>query len=91
MWGGLALGTVLSLPVYIFYAGSDYDPRRGLIFQGVAGTLGLGAGALIGKPDKKGAIAEDEEPEHPRFARVMGGGLMPVNQGVGAQVYGTLW
>lgn len=91
MWGGLALGTAVSLPVYIFYAGGDHDPRRGLIFQGVAGLLGLGAGAFIGKPEKKGAIVENEEPGRPRFARVLGGGLFPVQGGAGAQVYGQLW
>ena len=90
MWGGLAIGTVISLPVYAFYAAADeYDPRRGLIFQGVAGTLGLAAGALIGEPDKKGAIVKDER--HPEFARVLGGGVTPTKNGVSATVYGTLW
>src|SRR5206468_1221373 len=75
MWGGLALGEAISLPVYIFYAGSKYDPRRGLIFQAVAGTLGIGAGALWGYPDKAGAVVKNEL--HPRFARLLGGSLMP--------------
>jgi hypothetical protein len=92
MWGGLALGTLISLPVYFFYAGSDeFDARRGLIFQGVAGTLGLAAGALIGTPDKKGAIAEVEDDTHPRFAKILGGSLMPVDRGLGASIYGSLW
>jgi hypothetical protein len=91
MWGGLAIGTAVSLPVYIFYAGSDYDARRGLIFQGVAGALGLGAGALIGSPDKKGAALLNEEEERPAFARVLGGSLVPYAGGLGAQVYGELW
>lgn len=97
MWGGYGIGTAVSLPVYIFYAAApDYDPRRGLIFQGVAGTLGLVAGALIGKPDRPGAIAREEEEErerarHPKFARVTGGSLAPVHGGVGATVVGELW
>jgi hypothetical protein len=91
MWGGLALGTLVSLPVYIFYAGSDHDPRRGLIFQGVAATLGLGAGALIGRPDKKGAMAENEDNDKPPFAQLTGGGLMPVRGGMGVQMHGALW
>lgn len=92
MWGGFALGAVVSLPVYIFYAGSDYDPRRGLIFQGVASTIGIGAGALLGRPDKKGALVRNEDPEPaPRFAQVLGGGLLPVPGGMGAQVVGQLW
>jgi hypothetical protein len=91
MWGGMAIGTAVSLPVYIFYAGSDYDPRRGLIFQGVAGLLGVGAGALIGSPDRKGAVVWNEEEERPAFARVLGGSLVPYKGGLGAQVYGELW
>jgi hypothetical protein len=91
MWGGLALGTVVSLPVYLFYAGSDHDPRRGLVFQGVAGTLGLVAGALIGRPDKPGAIAEAPSTTRPAFAKIRGGGLMPIDHGIGAQVSGELW
>jgi hypothetical protein len=89
MWGGLGLGTALSLPVYIFYAGSDHDARRGLIFQGVAGTLGLAAGALIGTPDKPGAMVENDD--HPKFARLLGGGLFPVPGGAGVQAFGQLW
>jgi hypothetical protein len=90
MWGGLAIGSVITAPVYIFYAGSDYDPRRGLIFQGVAGTLGLAAGALIGRPDKKGALVK-QELERPKFARILGGGLHPVDGGLGVSAYGELW
>ena len=65
--------------------------RRGLIFQGVAATLGLAAGALIGRPDKPGAIAEAPSTTRPAFAKISGGGLMPINHGMGAQVSGELW
>lgn len=94
MWGGFAIGVAASLPVYIFYAGSDYDPRRGLIFQGIAGLLGIGAGALIGRPDKKGALVWDDpgdDRERPAFARVLGGSVVPYPGGLGAQVLGELW
>lgn len=93
MWGGLGIGTVVSLPVYIFYAGSDYDPRRGLIFQGVAGALGIAAGALIGRPDARGAVVrnEHEERRRPPWARVLGGSLVPHEGGIGARVVGELW
>ena len=91
MWGGLALGSAITAPVYIFYAGSDHDPRRGLIFQAVGGTLGLGAGALIGRPDKKGAIAGQEEDRQPRFARILGGSFHPIERGFGASMHGQLW
>ncbi len=98
MWGGFAIGEAASLLVYPFYAASDADPRRGLIFQGVAGTIGLVAGAFIGRPDTPGSIAREERREHEeedrrrhgRFARVIGGGLMPVPGGMGASVTG-IW
>jgi hypothetical protein len=98
MWGGFAIGEVASLLVYPFYAAGDSDPRRGLIFQGVAGTIGMVAGAFIGRPDTPGSIAREQKREHDeedrqrhgRFARVVGGGLMPVPGGMGASVMG-IW
>ena len=47
MWMGFGAGVGLSLPIYLFYAGGTHDARRGLIFQGTAGTLGLVAGAVF--------------------------------------------
>ncbi|WP_437658223.1 hypothetical protein [Sorangium sp. So ce1182] len=93
MWGGLGIGTVVSLPIYFAYIGSDHDPRRGLIAQGAAGTLGLVAGALfLGKPDPAGEVAANEEQRaHPPFARVLGGSLVPYRGGMGAVVLGELW
>ena len=98
MWGGFAIGEAASLLVYPFYAAGDSDPRRGLIFQGVAGTIGMVAGAFIGRPDTPGSIAREQKREHDeedrqrhgRFARVVGGGLMPVPGGMGASVMG-IW
>jgi len=93
MWGGLGIGTAASLLVYPFYAASDADPRHGLIFQAVAGLVGIGAGALIGRPDPRGPFTaqEEERPHKPRFARILGGGLMPVMGGAGASIVGELW
>ncbi|KYF90466.1 hypothetical protein [Sorangium sp. So ce388] len=93
MWGGLGIGTVVSLPIYFAYIGSDHDPRRGLIAQGAAGTLGLVAGALfLGKPDPAGEVAASEEQrDRPPFARVLGGSLVPYRGGMGAVVLGELW
>ena len=91
MWGGAAIGAAASLPVYILYAGSDKDPRRGLIAQGVAATLGIGAGAFIGRPDRRGALVYNEPEEDPPFARVLGAGPLGVPGGMGAQVMGQLW
>ncbi|XYH96078.1 hypothetical protein ACMHYB_51190 [Sorangium sp. So ce1128] len=93
MWGGLGIGTVVSLPIYFAYIGSEHDPRRGLIAQGAAGTLGLVAGALfLGKPDPAGGVAANEEQrDRPAFARVLGGSLVPYRGGMGAVVLGELW
>lgn len=98
MWGGFAIGQAASLLVYPFYAASDSDPRTGLIYQGVLGTIGLVAGAFIGRPDTPGSLAREERQEHEeqdrqrhgRFARIIGGGLMPVPGGAGASVTG-IW
>ena len=91
MWYGLGLGQLASFPVYIFYAGSDHDPRGGLVVQGIAGAIGIGAGALIGKADGPATRGANELTERPAFAELLGGGLMPVEKGAGVQVYGTLW
>ena len=91
MWGGLAIGEAVTLPVYLFYAGSKADPRRGLIVQGIGGTLGVIGGALIGRPEHRGAVAElDEELQEQKYwetdkhkFRITGAGLMPVESGMG--------
>ncbi len=100
MWGGFGAGIVVSLPVYLFYVGGDHDARRGLVFQGAAGTLGVLAGALftIDRRDfgASGArhVARREEAaarRSPIGLRLTGGGLMPVRDGVGLQVQGVLF
>jgi hypothetical protein len=98
MWGGFAIGEAASLLVYPFYAASDSDPRTGLIYQGILGSIGLVAGAFIGRPDTPGSLAREEKREHEEqerqrhghFARIVGGGLMPVPGGAGASVTG-IW
>jgi hypothetical protein len=96
MWGGFGIGEAVSALVYPIYAGTGGDPRHGLIFQGVTGTVGAVAGAFIGKPDRPGAVAREEKEDeewlkHPHFARIRGGGLMPVQGGAGASLSGQLW
>jgi hypothetical protein len=96
MWGGMGIGMVASLPVYIFYAGSEkYDARRGMIFQAVAGTLGMALGAIFAEPRAEGSgyFASSEEAEPPNEApiQVMGANLLPLDRGLGAQVFGALW
>jgi hypothetical protein len=94
MWLGFGGGAVVSLPVYLFYAGGDHDPRRGLIFQGTAATLGLVAGAVFTMDSRDVASTA---PRHqvgagrPPFFQVTGGGLMPVLGGMGFTVSGLLF
>jgi hypothetical protein len=96
MWGGFSVGEAVSTLVYPFYAATHNDPRRGLIFQGVLGTVGTVAGAFIGHPERPGMMAEQEHEDEMywhrhHFARVRGGSLMPVQGGAGAMVTGELW
>ena len=61
MWAGAGVGAAVSLPVYLAYAGKGGPPaKRGLVFSGVATTLGIVAGALIaGKtPDSASSSSE---------------------------------
>ena len=93
MWLGFGAGAVISLPVYLFYMGGDHDPRRGLIFQGTAATLGLAAGAIFtmdSRDSAKGASGTLASARPPLF-QVTGGGLMPVPQGMGFTLSGLLF
>lgn len=93
MWAGFGVGTGASSIVYLFYAGSDHSPRRGLIFQGTAATVGLAAGAALTWNDSSD-IAEAEAPfqtAKPLGVQITGGGPMPVPGGMGLQVSGLLF
>jgi hypothetical protein len=94
MWTGFGVGIAASLPVYLFYAGSEHETRRGLIFQGTAGTLGLVAGAVFSLDSVDYTMSNDSglfasRPDAP--IQVTGGGLMPVPGGMGLQVSGILF
>lgn len=93
MWGGFGIGTAGSSVVYLFYAGSDHSPRRGLIFQGTAATAGLIAGAALTFNDRDD-IAESDAPwrnAKPNSVYILGGGPMPVPGGMGLQLSGVLF
>lgn len=93
MWAGFGIGTGASSVVYLFYAGSDHSPRRGLIFQGTAATLGLAAGAALTWNDTSD-IAETDAPwqtAKPLGVQITGGGPMPVPGGMGLQLSGLLF
>lgn len=90
MYAGFGLGTVASLPIYFAYIGSDRDPRRGLIAQGIGAIAGVGlAAALAPRYRYPGYAANDTD--DPDWIKVRGVGLMPVEQGLGAQMTGELW
>lgn len=87
MWLGGGIGFVASLPVYLLYAGDGGPPaKRGLIFSGVATTLGIGAGALLTLGSTDSADADSQ----PRFAQVYGFAPLALPNGAGIQVLGAL-
>jgi hypothetical protein len=90
MWIGGGIGWVAGLPVYLAYAGSDQPTKRGMIFQGITTTLGIGAGAIFGS-NIKDSIAEVDEPTRTKIAKVTGFGMMPVQNGAGFQIQGILF
>jgi hypothetical protein len=87
MWLGAGIGFVASLPVYLFYAKDGGPPaKRGLIFSGVATTLGVGAGALLTFDSEDSASADTT----PSFARLYGLAPFAVEKGAGIALSGEL-
>ncbi len=87
MWLGSGIGFAVSLPVYLLYARDGGPPaKRGLIFSGVATTLGIGAGALFTFSSEDSASTETK----PAFARVYGFSPFSVEKGAGVAVSGEL-
>jgi hypothetical protein len=97
MWGGFGAGAIAATPFYLIYvARDDLDPRRGLIIQGVTSAVGLGLGAIFGRPRPGDMTASDDGTDFMRASRTRpiafgGAGLMPVQGGVGFQAHGVLW
>jgi hypothetical protein len=87
MWLGAGIGFAASLPIYLLYARDGGPPaKRGLIFSGVATTLGIGAGALF-TWDSEDSASRDAEPH---FARIYGFAPFAVEKGAGIAVAGEL-
>ncbi len=87
MWLGAGIGFAVSLPVYLLYARDGGPPaKRGLIFSGVATTLGIGAGALFTFGSEDSASLETK----PKFARIYGFAPFSVEKGAGVAVSGEL-
>jgi hypothetical protein len=96
MWGGFGVGQAVSALVFPVYAATNSDARHGLVFMGIASSVGTVAGAFLGHPDRPANLArerrENEEwLKHPHLARIRGAGLMPVQGGAGANLTGELW
>jgi hypothetical protein len=87
MWLGAGIGFAASLPVYLLYARDGGPPaKRGLIFSGVATTLGIGAGALFTLGSEDSASSDTA----PRFARIYGFSPFAVEKGAGVAIAGEL-
>ncbi len=87
MWLGAGIGFAASLPIYLLYAGDGGPPaKRGMIFSGVATTLGIGAGALFTFGSRDAASADAP----PAFARIYGFAPFAVESGAGLAVSGEL-
>ncbi len=75
MWLGDLLGTLATTPVYLFYIGSDSDPRHGLIANAVGGLAGLGiAAALTGSMTDPPSTASWTPPFQLTVSPTQGGG-----------------
>jgi hypothetical protein len=87
MWLGSGVGFAASLPVYLLYARDGGPPaKRGLIFSGVATTLGIAAGALF-TFDSEDVASSDAAPS---FARIYGFSPFAVEKGAGLALTGEL-
>jgi hypothetical protein len=94
MWGGFGAGAAISALVYPFYALTDADPRTGLYAQGIVAPLGAVVGALIGSSESasgNNAMVPVEDNRHPKFARILGPTILPVQAGAGIQLVGELY
>lgn len=89
MWGGAGIGFAATLPVYLFYAGSDAPSRRGLIVQGVGTTLGIAAGAIFTLNDRD-TVMENTRAK-PNSLQITSVGPMPMAGGMGGQISGTIF
>jgi hypothetical protein len=91
MWAGYGIGTAASTLIYFAYIDGG-DPRRGMIAQAILGPLGIVGGALLfGRPDPAGTFENFQDPHRRQYAKILGGGLMPVRNGMGVQLQGVLF
>ncbi|MCU0683785.1 MAG: hypothetical protein MUF34_16350 [Polyangiaceae bacterium] len=95
MWLGAGAGFVATLPVYLFYIGSDSDSsaKRGLIVQGLGVTAGTVAGAVFTLDDRDDYAKNAPKPgPGTAIGRIGGIGPMAVpGGGMGLQLTGILF
>lgn len=68
MWAGGGIGAAVSLPVYLFYAGSSSPAKRGLLFTGTAVTLGIIAGGVFSAGSGSSSGVGSAQPDRERGA-----------------------
>ena len=91
MWAGAGIGTAVSLPVFLFYAGEDTPPaKRGFLFMGTAVTLGIAAGAVFGGDHADDLIGQDHE-QRPAWAKITHLVPMTFEGGAGVGLAGELF
>ncbi len=94
MWAGYGIGAAATTPIYLVYLAVDADPRTGLIAQGIGGLLGIGIGAFLAPPNRKGPNYASNEtgPEKFEFAKLLGIAPTPMGEeGLGLTATGLLW
>jgi hypothetical protein len=93
MWLGAGVGTAVSLPVFLFYAGDGGPPaKRGFIFMGVATTLGIAAGAVFGSGEvDEYEVGKNDSLPGNRFGQVTSIAPMIFPGGGGLTVGGLLY
>jgi len=89
MWAGAGIGFAGTLPVYLFYAGSDAPAKRGLIVQGVGTTVGIAAGGLFTLNDRD-SVMDNKRSNQPAL-QITSVGPMPLAGGMGGQISGTIF
>jgi hypothetical protein len=91
MWAGAGIGTAVSLPIFLFYAGEDTPPaKRGFLFMGTAVTLGIAAGAVFGGDHADDLIGQDHE-QRPAWAKITHLVPMTFDGGAGVGLAGELF
>ena len=90
MWAGAGIGAAVSLPVFLFYTGSDSPAKRGFIFTGTAILLGTVAGGIFSSGEADFVSGSPAEPEPSGYARVTYVVPLLMDGGAGVGIGGSL-